>query len=561
MPEKFACPACGSENIILKLDKGKEAECRKCKIWSAIPEATSQTDEPLNCRVRLKNSVLDLPPKTDQGVPSDPETGKEQDAAPEKRGYRELSPFEKPQEDEPEAFRNLLKGAAQRTLVTRALLIANALVFILAVSSGADFFMPHLLDLIKFGGKYNYRILAQNEWWRLVTSFFIQGGIYHFGLNMWFLWTLGNIAERLFGNPAFFLIYAACGLCGSITSFLVSPNVVSTCASASVLGIAGGLVGYIVSGKTHIPKIYVRKIIQDLVLLCAASIALGFFIQVIDNAASLAGLAVGFASGFLLARSLPVSGKEPGKYSWAAFIAGCMIVVFIGVSGGLALYKDKNGKVVPDTPRVIELLSQRKIDQAIELVNEKPELLASVPNREFIDGLLYIRRGDTDHAVKSFSESMRKNPADISLRLYIAQVYIDSKLYARAIEVFREIIGVAPKDAIAHGNLGWVYYLEGDFHTCIALSEKALELDKSLSYVKYNIAICKLRLGDTHGAIEYYKGVKVSNSEESKSAREGAIEDLRDLIRKNVKKDEAELILKEVFGQGEYEKDQNDVSA
>ena len=64
-----------------------------------------------------------------------------------------------------------------------------------------------------------WRIRAETApgWtWRLFTAGFLHGGIIHIAVNMWCLWSLGHLSERLFGKWQTFIIYMLTGVGGAL---------------------------------------------------------------------------------------------------------------------------------------------------------------------------------------------------------------------------------------------------------------------------------------------------------------------------------------------------------
>ena len=66
-------------------------------------------------------------------------------------------------------------------------------------------FVPGI-DLTSLGHKHGPLTLS-GEYWRLFTAGFLHGGIFHIAVNMWCLWSLGRLSERLFGKWQTFAIY------------------------------------------------------------------------------------------------------------------------------------------------------------------------------------------------------------------------------------------------------------------------------------------------------------------------------------------------------------------
>jgi len=84
-------------------------------------------------------------------------------------------------------------------------------------------------------------LLNQGEWWRMLTSTFLHGGIIHIGFNMYFLTQLGPAAEKEFGGWGFLIIYILGGIAGSAVEWWL--NEASLGASGSVLAVIGAIAG------------------------------------------------------------------------------------------------------------------------------------------------------------------------------------------------------------------------------------------------------------------------------------------------------------------------------
>jgi len=91
--------------------------------------------------------------------------------------------------------------------------------------------------------------------------------------------------------------------------------------------------------------------------------------------------------------------------------------------------------------------------------------------------------------------------------------------------------------AMNYGNLGWKAYQAGDVARCIDLSKKALELDKSLGYVKANLGLCYLLQSDDNTATEYYMDAladfrKMPNKVLRSITINACIRDINDALKK-----------------------------
>jgi rhomboid protease GluP len=206
-----------------------------------------------------------------------------------------------------EVFHDRIDHWTPHTPVIWALLALNIAVFVLMWldPSGRGSPMAEAAKLVRWGsnaGPYTLR----GQWWRLVTSMFLHGGLLHIAFNMFALWQVGRLVERMFGSPRFLGLYMIAGVCGSLASVLWNPHVNSVGASGAIFGIIGGLLAFIRRPDSGVPPTIVKDLRGSLSGFLLFNIAAGLVYPHTDNAAHIGGLAGGYVAGLLLARSLHV---------------------------------------------------------------------------------------------------------------------------------------------------------------------------------------------------------------------------------------------------------------
>jgi membrane associated rhomboid family serine protease len=130
-------------------------------------------------------------------------------------------------------------NARQPTLVTYALMALNLAVFAWLVIQDSDALTTRTLTEGQFDLGLAKPLLAQGEWYRLVTSGFVHFGIIHFAFNMLLLFQLGQLLEPAVGRIRFGLLYFASLLGGSAGALLMQPNSIHGGASGAVFGLMG----------------------------------------------------------------------------------------------------------------------------------------------------------------------------------------------------------------------------------------------------------------------------------------------------------------------------------
>ena len=200
----------------------------------------------------------------------------------------------------------------RRTPVTTLLLIA------IAVGSVLQFLTGGMEGQVtQLGANYGPAIRA-GEYWRLVTSMFLHGGLLHLALNGWALFQLGSLLELLMGSPRMLLVYFMTGIAGSLASatFTQAPSVG---ASGAIFGLLGALIAFLLRRRGALTP-QGKSILMQLVGWAAINVFFGFSTPGIDNSAHLGGGAAGLLLGFLLPeprRTLPAPsypGPYPGEY-------------------------------------------------------------------------------------------------------------------------------------------------------------------------------------------------------------------------------------------------------
>ncbi len=83
--------------------------------------------------------------------------------------------------------------------------------------------------------------VADGEWYRIVTSGFLHGGLIHLGFNMYLLWILGGALERYAGTGRMLAIYFSALLWGSALVLVITPNSLTIGASGAVFGLMAAM--------------------------------------------------------------------------------------------------------------------------------------------------------------------------------------------------------------------------------------------------------------------------------------------------------------------------------
>ncbi|MEM1334161.1 MAG: rhomboid family intramembrane serine protease [Actinomycetota bacterium] len=159
------------------------------------------------------------------------------------------------------------------------------------------------------------------QWYRLVTAGFLHFGIIHVGMNMYFLYLLGNEMERPLGRGRFLLLYFAGLLGGSAGALLLGGGGITAGASGAVFGLLGA---YAVSIWQHGINVFQTQIGTLLLI----NLFLTFAISNISIGGHLGGLVAGGICGFVM-----MAPGWKGIPTWATWLTPVGVsLVAIGLS-------------------------------------------------------------------------------------------------------------------------------------------------------------------------------------------------------------------------------------
>jgi membrane associated rhomboid family serine protease len=180
-------------------------------------------------------------------------------------------------------------------------------------------------------------VLADGEWWRLLTAAFVHGGMLHFAVNLMALIALGRETEMYAGKGLLPLVFLLSALGGSVLGVLMPPDVPSVGSSGGLVGVIA-FQGILAWRRPHqVPPGFLNTAMINVALLVGIGLV-GY--AYVDNAAHAGGFLVGGAAGLLLVPSRTARPEwEPGQpvqtagvVSLVILAAACLWTAFLVIS-------------------------------------------------------------------------------------------------------------------------------------------------------------------------------------------------------------------------------------
>lgn len=179
-------------------------------------------------------------------------------------------------------------------------------------------------------GALNGQAVFAGQWWRMLASVFLHGGVLHIAFNMWALFNLGILGEILYGRRNYTILYLLCGLGGSALSIIWHPNQVGVGASGAIFGIAGALLPALKFQRNPRVAAALRGSFGSIGLFVIYNLLFGAAVPFIDNAAHLGGLITGIVTGYFLP-SYTVE-EERNQTGRATLVFLAVFVVIAGIT-------------------------------------------------------------------------------------------------------------------------------------------------------------------------------------------------------------------------------------
>jgi rhomboid protease GluP len=214
--------------------------------------------------------------------------------------------------------------------LTSLLLVLNLLVFAVTLAYGGGLWHSSVAVQLAWGANFG-PATQDGQWWRLFTAMFLHFGIVHLALNMWALWDVGRLVERVYGRVRFTVIYVFSGVVGNLLSLVVQGNhAVSGGASGAIFSLFGALLVFLWRERQQVDRHEFRWLFGAASVFALLILVMGRLIPGIDNAAHIGGLGAGALLGSLLARPWAKGSVNTPRTRWsAAFLFTLALVVMI----------------------------------------------------------------------------------------------------------------------------------------------------------------------------------------------------------------------------------------
>jgi membrane associated rhomboid family serine protease/tetratricopeptide (TPR) repeat protein len=359
----------------------------------------------------------------------------------------------------PEQQQFIRKLHFRKVRVTYLIIAINLLLFVLLEWNGGS---KNSAVLIEFGARFT-PLIREGQYWRLLTNIFLHAGYLHILFNMFGLFNLGSVLERLYGPTRFLFLYLCAGIAGSVVSWLAT-SALSVGASGAVFGVAGVMVVYGFKHKTTIPHTMASSFGKGALPFIALNLYLGFSHPQIDNYAHIGGLLAGMLlSALMNPHEDPFLSSEDGKRRFSrgnlTMQLASIAVLTYGAGSAVrnywpqrhlhqaeAFYRDGTRR-----------LQEGKFDQAASEFAKAIAIRPLDPRFHLSLGAAYFSKGETEKAIAEYEQSLKAKPDAPETHASLAAAWKRLGKEDKAAEAYSEAIRLKPDLLPAYFELGLLH--------------------------------------------------------------------------------------------------------
>jgi membrane associated rhomboid family serine protease len=284
--------------------------------------------------------------------------------------------------------------------------------------------LAYLIDMVtgglltNLGANYGVFTVVRSEYWRLVTASFLHSGIFHIGFNMWILWSLGRLSERLFGKWQTVFIYLLTGVGGALLSIAKDIERIEVGASAAIFGIAGAILLGLKFGNLAISHDEKKAIFSNMVFFVVINFALG------------SGMFAGVLGGF--------GARTDNMAHLGGFVTGALLGVPMG---GFAQHHKLYQWVTIGITAAFLTLGYKELEKKHGIPQELQQAQSA------------LDRKDIPHAIQYLELYTKNNPDDDRVLIFLGRLYVENNQQQNAVGAFQRALKANPDSAQAKAGL------------------------------------------------------------------------------------------------------------
>ncbi len=189
----------------------------------------------------------------------------------------------------------------KRYKVTYSISIIIILTYVYTIIMSGNLLDMQSKDLAEYGAIFGPFVALKNEWYRIIVSIFLHGGLIHLAMNIISLVIVGRAIEHYFKAQDYIIIYLVSGIIGGLASIYFHPLSVVVGASGAIFGIFGALVAFFIVHKKELLYQF-KELMNNVAVILGINLLIGLAFPSIDMSAHISGMIVGFIGGLIASK-------------------------------------------------------------------------------------------------------------------------------------------------------------------------------------------------------------------------------------------------------------------
>ncbi|MCD6289816.1 MAG: rhomboid family intramembrane serine protease [Anaerolineae bacterium] len=306
--------------------------------------------------------------------------------------------------------------------------------------------------LITFGAKVN-TLIAEGQFWRLVTANFLHVSLFHLLFNAYALWQLGVEVERVYGRSRFLVIYLLSGVYGATASYAFG-GYLSAGASGAIFGLVGTLVAYFL----HHRELFGRRgraYLSNMLVIVVVNLFIGVTSPGIDNWGHIGGLVSGFLLGYglvpiyappqYLSVGFPIRLRDINPLTRRVVVVGVALVMLVAMVVGVTAWRQ-------DSADMLLLRGQRALDAgdwgtAESFLSRAAQKAPDRADVHFYLGVVQAHQGHVANAAAEWEKAAQLDPTEPNTLWNLALAYQALGRREDAITQLQRYIALVKDDA------------------------------------------------------------------------------------------------------------------
>ncbi len=156
-----------------------------------------------------------------------------------------------------------------------------------------------------------------------------------------------------------------------------------------------------------------------------------------------------------------------------------------------------------DEQQLIELIQQKKYEQALEMLFKAIEEQPDEPNHYINTGTILADAGKVEEAERFFQKALTLDSEHGGAYYGLANIYFNHERYSEAVKLYQKALVVNKEDADIHYMLGMSFINSGDFNAALPYMMRSYEIkpaDDEIAF-QYGLILCQLSMYDEAVAV------------------------------------------------------------